>query len=150
MIAPVQDRTSHRVAALANPRSPVVLLAEDDLLMRRLLAVALRRDGFRVVDASDGAELEAWIRKLVVATTDDRCVDLIIADHRMPTSTGLEVLARLRHVDWSTPFILITAFGDQATHTEAKRLGAACVIDKPCDLDVLRAAALQFAIPGET
>lgn len=130
-------------------RSPVVLIAEDDPLMRRLLSLALQRDGFRVVDASDGAELATWIRRLIVRDHDQRCVDLIIADQRMPSATGLEVLARLRHVDWSTPFILITAFGDAATHGDAERLGAACVLDKPFDLDVLRAAALQYALPGD-
>lgn len=130
-------------------RAPVVLVAEDDALMRRLLAVALACDGFQVLDASDGAELEAWIHRLIVGEHDHRCVDLIIADQRMPTATGLEILSRLRHVDWSTPFILITAFGDSDTHAEAERLGASCVLDKPFDIDELRAAALQFATPGE-
>lgn len=130
-------------------RSPVVLIAEDDALMRRLLALSLQRDGFRVVDASDGAELDEWVRRLVVRDHDHRCVDLIIADQHMPSATGLEILARLRHVDWSTPFILITAFGDAATHAEAERLGASCVLDKPFDLEVIRAAALQYALPGD-
>lgn len=117
--------------------------------MRRVLTLALVRDGFRVLDASDGAQLEGWIRRLIVRDHDHRCVDLIIADQRMPSITGLEVLARLRHIDWSTPFILITGFGDKATHDEADRLGAACVLDKPFDLEVLRAAALQYALPGD-
>jgi CheY-like chemotaxis protein len=133
----------------ARARAPVVLVAEDDPLMRRVLTLALVRDGFRVLDASDGAELETWIRRLIVRDQDHRCVDLIIADQRMPTTTGLEVLARLRHIDWSTPFILITGFGDPTTHDEAKRLGAACVLDKPFDLQTLRAAALEFALPGD-
>jgi DNA-binding response OmpR family regulator len=131
-------------------RSPVVLLAEDDASLRRLLWLALMKDGFQVIDASDGAELAGWIRRLIVSSHDRRSVDLIIADQRMPSSTGLEVLARLRHIDWETPFILITAFGDRKTHAEAARLGASIVLDKPFDLDVFRAAALQFTTHGES
>jgi DNA-binding response OmpR family regulator len=126
-----------------------VLVAEDDALMRRLLSIALRKDGFRVLDASDGAQLDTWVRRLIVAGNDCRCVDLIIADQRMPTATGLEILAHLRRVDWSTPFILITAFADTETRAEAERLGAACVLDKPFDLELLRLVARQFANPEE-
>jgi len=142
-------RGPHHTTDTHSTRSPVVLCAEDDPLMRRLLVMALQRDGFRVVDASDGAELDKWIRRLIVRGHDHRCVDLIIADQRMPSATGLEILGRLRHVDWSTPFILISAFADAATHAEAERLGASCVLDKPFDLDVIRAAALQYALPGD-
>lgn len=59
----------------------------------------------------------------------------------MPGCGGLEVLARMRRVEWSTPVILITAFGDAETHTEACRLGAARVLDKPFDVDELCLAA---------
>jgi DNA-binding response OmpR family regulator len=129
-------------------RSPVVLLAEDDPAMRRLLWLSLMKDGFQVIDTSDGAELSEWIRRLIVRAHDRWCVDLVIADQRMPSKTGLEVLAQLRHLDWSTPFILITAFGDKATHTEAARLGASIVLDKPFDLAVLRTAVREFTTHG--
>jgi DNA-binding response OmpR family regulator len=140
---------SRRGPRLSAPRSSIVLVAEDDALMRSLLTRALVLDGFRVVDASDGAELDAWIRRLVVCDSDHRCVDLIIADQRMPEATGLEVLSHLRRVDWSTPFILITAFGDTNTHAEAARLGASCVLDKPFDFTTLRAVALKYALPRD-
>jgi DNA-binding response OmpR family regulator len=146
---PVEAET-HRDSHSKQSRSPIVLLAEDDASMRRLLWLALMKDGFQVIDACDGAELAEWIRRLIASTHDRRCVDLIIADQRMTSSTGLEVLAWLRHIDWSTPFILITAFGDRRTHAEAARLGASVVLDKPFDLDVLRAAALQFTTHGES
>jgi DNA-binding NtrC family response regulator len=67
----------------------------------------------------------------------------------MPVASGLEVLAHLRRVDPTTPFVLITAFGDHTTRAAAARLGAACVLDKPFDFDTLRAIALQYALPRE-
>lgn len=59
----------------------------------------------------------------------------------MPWASGLTVLAALRRYDWATPAILITAFGDDETHSEARRLGAAAVFDKPFDMRDLRRAA---------
>ncbi len=142
-------RSTPRVPRLPAPRSSIVLVAEDDASMRRLLTRALVRDGFRVVDVSDGAELDAWVARLIERDRDHRCVDLIIADQRMPSATGLEVLSHLRRVDWSTPFVLITAFGDTSTHDEAARLGASCVLDKPFDFGALREVALKYALPRD-
>ncbi|HEY3803916.1 MAG TPA: response regulator [Kofleriaceae bacterium] len=127
--------------------TPVVLVADDDPLLRRLIALALGSDGFRVLDAGDGGELDAWVRRMVVDGTDPRCVDLVIADQRMSGATGLEVLARLRRTDWATPFILITGLDDPAIKAEAHRLGASCVIEKPFDLFELRAVARRLAMP---
>jgi len=126
-------------------RKPRVLLAEDDDPMRRLLANALRGDGFEVIEASSGAELVERIRTHLIHPKDGRTVDLIISDIRMPWASGLTVLEGLRRHNRATPVILITAFGDQETHLEAKRLGAAAVFDKPFDVNDLRTSALHFA-----
>lgn len=126
--------------ALGKPR---VLLAEDDECMRLLLANMLRREGLEVIEASSGVELSEKLETLRRAG-DGRVVDLIISDIRMPSVSGLSVLARLRSYDWATPVILITAFGDEATHDEARRLGATAVFDKPFDLHDLRRSALEL------
>ena len=68
----------------------------------------------------------------------------MITDINMPTLTGLDVLTELRWDDWSVPVILITAFGDEQTHGEGARLGAAMVFNKPFELDELRRAAFHF------
>ena len=149
MAARVSEHASATGTVTEPPRASIVLVAEDDPLMRRLLAGALMRVGFTVVDVSDGAELDKWIHRLIVRNYEHRCVDLIIADQRMPSATGLDVLSHLRRVDQTMPFILITAFGDRETHAAAARLGASCVLDKPFDFDTLRAVALQYALPRD-
>jgi DNA-binding NtrC family response regulator len=54
--------------------------------------------------------------------------------------TAFDVLSKLQRVVDETPVILITAFGDQTTHSRALRLGASRVFDKPFDYDELRDA----------
>ena len=61
--------------------------------------------------------------------------------------TGLEVLARLCAAPGGPPVILVTAFGDRATHAEAARLGAVAVLDKPFELDELCRAAMAIVAP---
>ncbi len=65
----------------------------------------------------------------------------------MPGWNGLAVLQHLRREDWAMPFIVITAFGDEDTHQEASRLGAAAVFDKPFDVDDLRTAVFNIVPP---
>ena len=113
-----------------------VLLAEDQPEMRSMMAQVLRSDGYEVIEVSDGAELTRELLESAQGTS----LDLLISDIRMPWTTGLDVLERLRRNDWRTPVILITAFGDADTHDRAREL-AALLLDKPFDLDDLRFAA---------
>lgn len=138
-------RVSQGQETSATARSPRVLLAEDDEYMRHLLANALRRDGFEVVEASSGAELVTKLEEFAQQMSGGLAIDLIITDIRMPWVSGLTVLASLQGCDWAPPIILITAFGDEETHMEARRLGAVAVFDKPFDLHDLRKSARHFA-----
>jgi len=123
-----------------------VVVAEDDPEMRRLIAVALRKDGYDVTEVTDGMRL--LVHVLARDDQPERAFDLIISDLRMPVSSGLQILRGLRHSGWRVPFILCTAFGDQLTRTEAEKLGA-LFFDKPFELDDLRRAVRGILSPGE-
>lgn len=130
---------------LPSPTSAVVarcvFVAEDDAEMRALITAALEADGYAVVAASDGRDLLARLE------TDRERVGVIVSDVRMPGYSGLDLLAIVRCASWAVPVILITAFGDEETHAEARELGAVTVLDKPFDLDDLRAAVRSAAPP---
>ncbi len=126
-----------------------ILLAEDDLEMRRLLSSALRQDGYDVVEARSGAELLTTLAEFLRHPTT-RPYDLIISDQRMPGLTGLEVLEGLEDEDWLPPFILITAFGSRELETDALCAGAVRVLDKPFDVDDLRQAVSALIGPARS
>ena len=126
------------------PRVPLIVLAEDDLEMRRFLGRELRRGGFEVEELSDGAELLRRLGDGREAPNGLRRPDVVVSDVRMPNEGGLSVLDRLRQTDWEMPFILITAFGNQHVHEQAVRLGALC-FDKPFDPDDLLTAIVNIA-----
>jgi two-component system response regulator (stage 0 sporulation protein F) len=122
-----------------------VFLAEDDPQMRRLIAESLRRDGHFVVEAPDGPALLSDLGHVFWGNHPDGEGSLIISDARMPGRGGLAILHGIRRFPWCPPFILITAFGDQALHDEATRLGVHRIFDKPFDLDDLRQVVNQLA-----
>ena len=124
---------------------PVVLLAEDDDELRRLLARKLRRQGCDVVEARTGTQLVELVVELTVEpVATEKAASLVISDLRMPGRSGLDVLRLLRRSNVTVPMILMTAFGSREVHDEAKMLGAAAVFDKPVDLDELTAAAVEL------
>jgi DNA-binding response OmpR family regulator len=117
-----------------------LLVAEDDADLRRLLAVALRRDGHEVIEARDGAEiLEALASTLIEPVASP--FDVVICEQTLPGIPGLTVLAGLRSRQRATPFILVT--DEPAVRERAGRLGAA-VVDH-LDVQAIRAAVRRAA-----
>jgi DNA-binding response OmpR family regulator len=148
MLTTDDDEPTGRFHAATDDDPPLVVLAEDDDEMRHLIARKLRRAGYDVVEARNGAELALLIEDGRLGGTlrdDGRAIELIVSDIRMPGITGLEVVQLVRGTDWSVPIILITAFGDRETHSEAMRLGAV-LLDKPLDLDELVFAARRLVV----
>ena len=126
------------------PTKQRILVADDDPDMRALVASVLRRGGYDVVEACSGMEAIDHIAPTVWAKRDG--FKAIVSDVYMPDLTGLDLLAALRCTRLETPVILMTAFGDEEVHAEARSLGATAVLNKPFDLDELH-AAVQKAMP---
>ena len=120
-----------------------VLVAEDDFELRRMIALALRKDGYEVVVARDGTELLEMVADSFLGDAAELSFDVIVSDIRMPGWSGMQVLQGLADRDQPMPVILITAFGDAKTHTLARDLGAVCVLDKPFEMDDLRMVVLN-------
>jgi two-component system response regulator AtoC len=107
-----------------------VLIAEDEANMRRVLCALLERDGFRTVEASDGAAaLELLAREPV---------DAILTDLRMPKLNGLELLEQVRRRHPDIPVVMLTAHGTVGSAVEALKQGAFDYLTKPFDPDDVR------------
>ncbi|NOY76416.1 MAG: sigma-54-dependent Fis family transcriptional regulator [Calditrichaeota bacterium] len=104
---------------------PEVLLVEDQDNVRRVISTLLKRNGYAVSEASEGAEAIAKLRK--------RKFDLVITDLRMEPVDGMEVLRRTKEISPETEVIVVTAFGTVAGGVEAMKLGAYDYIQKPVD-----------------
>ena len=115
------------------------LVVDDEPQIRRLLAVSLEANGYRVTTANNGNE------GMVLAA--QHRPDVIILDLGLPDLSGLEVLKRLR--EWTqTPVIILTVQDAEADKVAALDNGADDYVTKPFNTGELLArlrAALRHA-----
>jgi CheY-like chemotaxis protein len=103
--------------------APRLLIADDDREMRRVLRDMLRPTGADIREAANGHDLLGHL--------ESGEFDLIITDLRMPAPNGLQVMMKARSAGCQTPFILITAFGDEEVRAELGRIPNAFMLEKP-------------------
>ena len=103
------------------PESATVLVVEDEVVIRLMIADELRLAGFRVVEAANADEA------LDVLQTIER-VDLIITDVRMPGSMDGFSLADLVRSTWPAIKIIITS-----AHQSASNVRGDAFFGKPYD-----------------
>jgi sigma-B regulation protein RsbU (phosphoserine phosphatase) len=111
-----------------------ILIAEDDLTSRSMLAAVLRKAGHEVVETVDGAA--AWD-----ALRRPDAPRLAILDWMMPGMDGLDVVRRVRAPRTDRPpyIIMLTAKGSKADIIAGLEAGANDYLAKPFDLGELRA-----------
>jgi two-component system, OmpR family, KDP operon response regulator KdpE len=109
---------------------PLVLVADDEPRITKLVAIALGEAGFRVVTASGGAE--------AIEKAEQYRPDIVLLDIVMPDMDGIEVMREL-HERRPVPVILLTARGATADKAKGLDLGADDYIAKPFHPDELAA-----------
>jgi DNA-binding response OmpR family regulator len=120
-------------------RPPRILLVDDEQPIQTLLSFPLQRDGYEVVQASDGRE--------ALSRFSEQQFDLVVLDVMMPRMDGLEVCRRLRARS-SVPIIMLTAKSEEIDKVLGLELGADDYITKPFSMREFRSrvkAALRRA-----
>ena len=102
-----------------------ILLVDDEQSIQTLLSYPLRRDGYEVVQATDGRQ--------ALDRFDEQAFDLVVLDLMLPKIDGLEVCRRLRNRS-SVPIIMLTAKSEEIDKVVGLELGADDYITKPFSL----------------
>ncbi|AFY38274.1 response regulator receiver modulated diguanylate cyclase [[Leptolyngbya] sp. PCC 7376] len=145
------------------PNKPLILIVDDDSVMRRLIRFAMEKEGYEVVEAENGKEgLELF---------NQRIPDIILLDFMMPVMNGIEFCKRLRQINTSeieaiesqtsiseqnnlqeaalttetsvnlvnhTPILMITGLGNDESVTQAFEAGATDFMTKPINWTILK------------
>ena len=109
---------------------PLVLVADDEPRITKLVSIALSEEGFRVVTANGGED--------ALAKAEEVRPDIVLLDIVMPDLDGIEVMRQLRERR-PVPVILLTAKGSTADKAKGLDLGADDYIAKPFHPDELAA-----------
>ena len=100
----------------------VILVVEDEASFVEALTIGLRREGFEVVVAVDGAE--------ALARFDEVAPDLVLLDVMLPKISGIDVCRQLRKKT-QVPIIMVTAKGAEIDTVVGLEVGADDYVTKP-------------------
>lgn len=109
---------------------PLLLVADDQLSVRRLIEEVFSEIGYRVHHAANGQEAT----QLAVAEAPD----IVLLDMRMPVMDGMDTLKAVKSVHPGMIIFMMTAVGDEAHLAELVAAGAHSCISKPFDVFALR------------
>ena len=123
-----------------------VLVVDDEATMRETLAWNLDKDGYRVLEAADGAEALRVFRA--------ERPDLVLLDLMLPEISGVEVCRRMR-AESDVPILMLTARDSEVDKVVGLEVGADDYVTKPFSLRELLARVRALlrradARPGPT
>lgn len=101
-----------------------LLLADDDAEMRAWIRDVLRGFDLDIVEAQSGVEVMG-----ILAHAGP--FHLVVSDVRMPPPSGLHIIMMARTAGLLTPFVIITAFPDDALRDSIGRVDDAWLLEKP-------------------
>ena len=104
-----------------------ILVVDDDPLTVKFISSFLRKDGYEVTEAYDGAK--------AIELIENSQFDLVLSDVRMPYLDGVALALHLRSVNPNLPILLMT--GDPSGIITPKLYNVPC-LSKPLSLDDLR------------
>jgi DNA-binding response OmpR family regulator len=110
-------------------RSPRILLVDDEQSIQTLLSYPLQKDGYEVVNATDGRQ--------ALARFEEGPFDLVVLDVMLPQVDGLEVCRRMRARS-TVPIIMLTAKAEEVDKVVGLELGADDYITKPFSMREFR------------
>ena len=102
--------------------TPTVLVVEDELSFVEALTIGLKREGFRIVVATDGFE--------ALTTFDQVRPDLVLLDVMLPGLSGIDVCRQLRKRS-QVPIIMVTAKTAEIDTVVGLEVGADDYVTKP-------------------
>lgn len=106
-------------------------MVEDDRELRELVTRLLEGAGYRVAAAADG---QAGLHRALTGE-----YQLMIIDRGLPAIDGLELIVRLRRQGYTTPVLVLTAYGSVADRVAGLDAGAEDYLVKPFEIDELLA-----------
>ncbi len=110
-----------------------ILIVEDEPAIREMVAMALERSGYQILQASTAEEAERVIANGLPT--------LILLDWMLPGMSGIELARRLRRDEYTrdTPIIMLTARSEEDDRIRGLEVGADDYIAKPFSTRELQA-----------
>ena len=111
----------------------LILIVDDEKAARFGMKMALEKDGYKVIESSDGIAASEAIKTKKPA--------LVFLDINMPKVNGIQVLEEINQLENPPMIVIVTAYGSERVAVDAMKKGAYDYIAKPYEIDELRLIA---------
>ena len=118
-----------------------IMIVDDSASIRTVVGIALRGEGYAVIEAKDGQDA---INKLT-----GQKVNLIISDVNMPVMDGITFVKHVKQMAAYkfTPIIMLTTESDESKKREGQAAGARAWVVKPFKPEQMLAAVQRLCLP---
>jgi CheY-like chemotaxis protein len=118
-----------------------ILITDDEQYLREMLASQLQEKGYNCVSLASKADAYKW--------SLEHKPDLIITDINSPGMDGFQFLRLIKShsATGSVPVVFLTGIASSETQEQAKRLGAAEFVTKPCSLADVQSVVERVLTP---
>jgi len=115
-----------------NEMNPVILLVDDEPVFRQVMARAMVRRGYEVLEAENAEQ--------ALLLAEAHSPEYVLLDLKLGNDSGLLLIERLLALDAETRIVILTGYASIATAVEAIKLGAIQYLTKPVDADQVLSA----------
>lgn len=123
---------------IVSPSDKLILIADDEIMLRDLLAELLESNGYTVIRVISGTEA-------LKVLTEEIKVDLIILDYNMPEMNGLDCVTEIRKFNKDVPVILSSgSLGLNGHNINMKETGINSFVNKPYEFDTMLATIQEL------
>ncbi len=116
----------------SSPTEKIILLADDEIMLRDLLAELLESYGYNIIKVSTGLEA-------LKILTEEIKVDLAIIDYNMPEMNGIDCIEKIRDLKIKTPIILSSGSLTLAEEIDSRKMRISGVLSKPYEFETMLA-----------
>ncbi|MDH3353834.1 MAG: ABC transporter substrate-binding protein, partial [Chromatiales bacterium] len=125
------------------PTNVVILVVDDNSINRKFITTVLKKNGIQLLEAENGEE--------AVKLVENKNIDLVLMDVRMPIMDGVEATRYIRNMGSEksiTPIVALTAHAQKDDLDEFERSGMNDVLIKPVDADKLSKVIYEQLVPN--
>lgn len=121
--------------------SKTILIVDDSASLRQVVAIALQKEGYEVLQAGDGKE--------GLGVLDGRKINLIISDVNMPNMDGISMVKQIKTLPKYkfTPIIMLTTEAGENMKSEGKAAGVKAWVVKPFKPAQMLTAVSKLIMP---
>jgi two-component system phosphate regulon response regulator PhoB len=122
--------TLHSSTKTQQTHTPRILVIEDEDLIRNMICISLKEEGYDVIEVNDGQNALSFLQNQKEIPMGDM-IDLVVLDLMLPQVNGLDICRYLRYQGNTVPVLILSAKVSETDRVLGLEVGADDYLTKP-------------------